>query len=167
MTAEPQVFGAPPPALPGGSPAAAPTVLEGLLADLQAVTDDEDVITYTVPSRPGFEVRYSTVFEYETVQARTMAAKDPAMPTGINSLTLACATLAGQCLAILKDGEDVVDGDGRPVTFQTEAFRRMLGALDAAHAVRLFYKKDGHALRASDELHRDGGYGPEGVPTKR
>lgn len=163
MTAE--VFGLP---APGDQPVRQPVanVLDTVLDDLTALANDEDVVIYGVPRRPSWEVRYTAAISDSELLIWRQAAQDPSSPLGHDRLLLGEMVLAAKCVGIVKDGEDVTDEHGRPVTFQTKAFQTKLGVATAELAVHAFYGRDPDVLAASDELHRDAGWAG-GVPTKR
>lgn len=117
-----------------------------------------------VPGRDGYTVVFDAVIPYEIYQAWLVAAADPASPTGVNQLELAVRCLTSQCTQIRKD-EQLLIVDGEPVTFVTEALQQMLGAIDAAGAVRAFYGTDGLVLKVSGALLHQAGYGAGQDPT--
>lgn len=170
---EAPIFGA---AAPDGATAAsvaaaavpgATTVLDGLRADFAVAQAGEDVCHLTVPKRDGYEVRFRTDLEYTEMIGWQKAATDPMMPLGVNALLLAQLALSQCCLAILKDGEEIVDREGKPVTFASPELHTLLGVPDTLEAVRVFYKKDGYVTGVKDKLFAESGYGPERVPTRR
>jgi hypothetical protein len=143
----------------------AETVLAGVLDQVAAASLDDDTVIYAVPRQPGFEVRYRAVINDAEQIIWRQAAVDPSSPLGMNRLLLAQTVLAAKCTGILKDGEDVTDEHGRPVTFATPALQARLGVSDAEQAVQAFYGRDSDVLAASDELQRDAGWVSR--PTKR
>jgi hypothetical protein len=161
------VYGAPPPAA-GEQDTRRPStsMLEGVLDDLLDEAQQEDVVIYGVPRRPGWEVRYlASIDDHEQLTWREVA-RDPSSPIGLNRLLLAQVALGAKCVGIVKDGEDVTDATGQPVTFATPAFQAKLRVNTAEQAVQAFYRRDPDVLAASDELQRDSGWAG-GVPTKR
>jgi hypothetical protein len=162
------VYGVPAPPAAGEQEIRRPssTVLESVLDDLEDDALDEDVVIYGVPRRPGWEVRYlASIDDTEQLTWREVA-RDPSSPIGVNRLLLAQVALAAKCVGILKDGEDVTDSAGQPVTFASPAFQAKLRVKSTEQAVQAFYRRDPDVLAASDELQRDSGWAG-GVPTKR
>lgn len=167
-------FGAALPDRQGAPDAASPvagdrstTVLDGLLSDLRRTSDTTGALTLTVNARPGYEVRCRTDIAYEELSVWTSASIDPAMAAGSNELLLGCTILAQCVVAIIKDGEDVVERSGALVTFHSPELQQALGTLQAVDAVRAFFVRDGHVTAASKMLLDEAGYGPRGVPTRR
>lgn len=160
MTAE--VYGLP---APPAEPEQPVTLLDGLLADL-AGADTIERTTLSVPARPGYEVRYRLDLPWEQLVMMRTAAADSRQPGGVDELQLCAATLVACCEAIVKDGEDVVDG-AEPVTFAHSRFQQALGASTATEAVRRLYRKDGHVQRSGTKVLASCGYGPGGTPTER
>src|SRR5262245_15713838 len=72
-----------------------------------------------VPGRPGYQVRYSTEIDAERVAGWEKRAKDKTWSSGTNGLRVTCILLASNCLAILRQGVEVRDGDGEPLTFRS------------------------------------------------
>jgi hypothetical protein len=167
-------FGAPPSAVPATAPlpaappltaAPVPSLLDGLLAELEQDATQETV-TLGVQSRPGWEVRYAIDIPYEQLAQWRAAAADPAMPGGMNELQVACSALAACCRAILVGGEDVTDVNG-PVTFASPDLQRRLGVTRPVDAVRKLYRFDGHVTASGTRLLQAAGYGQGANPTQR
>jgi hypothetical protein len=160
--------GVPSPSVPAPAAeqrAAAGSVLDGLLADLDREVGQQ-TITLGVQARPGWEVRYRVDIPYEQLAQWRMAAADPTMPGGMNDLQVACAALASCCQGIVLDGEDVTDG-GQPVTFATPDLMRRLGVTRPVDAVRKLHRFDGHVVAVGQALLREAGYGQGATPTRR
>jgi hypothetical protein len=141
------------------APVAPSTALASLRADFAAETE-EDVQTFPVKGRPGYEVRLSTRIPYEDFAAWRKRCEDKSMPGGLNELRFGCIVLANTCRGILRDGEEIVS-DGEPLTFASPALHRLLGVERAVDAVRRFYGRDPNVNRAASAVLTAAGWGGE------
>lgn len=153
---------------PKRSVSALDSLREEISRDVAAKT-----VTLTVPTRPGWAVRYRCDVEAGELGRWQKAAKDSTQPDRLDSLKVAMTILANQCDALIKDGEALTDDDddGEPVTFRSEVFLEMFGVGRAIDGVKQWYAVDGHIIAASTEVLVESGYGDEAEreedPTQR
>lgn len=115
----------------------APSILEQLAADAAAAIPAEEV-TYKVPGRPGYTVRFLAQADLDDIKlwrkkAGAKKDEDPADP-----LKFACLVLGARNTAILKNGEALELG-GQLLTFSSEDFLRTLGVGRVSDGVAKFY----------------------------
>lgn len=116
-------------------------------------------VTYKVPDRPGYAIRYSCDIDAELL--RVWAERTRIKGGGGDTLRQALLVLSNQAEAILRQGEPIGEG-GADVTFADRDFRELLGAgNDATLAVRRFYGNDGVIVSHAEELIADAGYGAQ------
>lgn len=158
------------------------------LDELREELADEIVepITIRVPGRPKWGVRFNPDIEGPVLGRWAKRAKDKTQAGELDTLKLACTTLASQCVAIVKVDDawspgmpfiervehetDVVDDDGETLRFTSPALHAMLGVGRPIDAVPAFYSLDGYVMSVWLELIEAAGYGdevPDGDPTKR
>jgi hypothetical protein len=124
------------------------TVLDELLSDLAEEAEEaEETVTYSVPKRPGLEVRFGANIPEASLKLWRRATKNKAEPLGVDQLRWSATVLANQCREIIRNGEVVVDAEGEPVGF--EAFVDALGASSILDAVIRFYKRDNDVIKAA------------------
>lgn len=137
-----------------------------LLAELEAEAqrDIEQFVTYEVSRRPGWSLKFSTLLEIDDVkryQRNALGKKkrpedaDPIIQNGM--------PLVERNVAILKDGVEVQDGDGDPLTLGSQEFLSMMGEPVAAQAL-LKFVGDGALLSMGNSLFREAGYGEDLEP---
>lgn len=137
------------------------TPLEQLADDLGQV--DAGTVTLLVDARPGWSVVYSLGVDSSRLAGWRRAAFDEnlkATDEGLWHRTI----LAAQCREIRKDGKLVADTAGRPLSFFSDEFWRLLGVPAGApsgstEAVRKFYANDFAVSAAADKLLVDAGFG--------
>ena len=134
------------------------TALEDLEADLQPVVTEPVVIP--VENRPGYALRCRTDFTGKDLDKWRKLAKDKSFADGIDGVKLSSLVLGATCIAVTKHGADVLE-DGRPVTFQSAAFRGMLGVRDIDPAVRRFFGAEGKVEASARTLLNAAGWGEE------
>lgn len=104
------------------------TLRREVLAELEVKIAKPDV-TFEVPTRPGWSVRYATKLDADLLREWTKTASG-------DQFTLSLLTLAGQCRGIVRQGEEM------GFTFASPEFRDLYKALDATVAVRAFFGDD-------------------------
>lgn len=121
-----------------------------------------DLITLSVPSRPGMSLVFDPNIEANRLQAWRKACRDKSMPDNFDSAKFSYVILANQCKNVIWQGETITDEDGKDLNFRNPNFLRMLGAMQATAAVKMLYANDGHVFIATDEVLRAAGYDSEG-----
>lgn len=161
---------APPTMAPPVARQVEPTRLDGVLAGL-AQLDDEEPAVLRIPRRPGYTLRCGTDLDYEHFTVLKMSARDPSMPLGVNEIALSASVVATLCRAIQLDGEDITE-NGQPMTLDSPVLHRLLRlgpGTREVDVVRALYAKDGHLAAAANRLITLCGYGAtasaEVVPT--
>lgn len=127
-------------AAPGLAPARPSTVLDELRADFAAHVGQRTT-TLPIPGRSGYAVRYRLPLDGEERAGWAVLARDPVMPGGISLPALYRFALVDLMVALVKDGEDVVE-QGRPLTVRDEALHRILGVDSARDALVTLYGGD-------------------------
>jgi hypothetical protein len=94
----------------------------------KAVAPVETTVDLPVDYRPGWEFRYTTHHPYEDTMSVSAAAQDEMMPGGMNYFTLGLALGVELCRGLLIDGEEVLDEQGRPLTFASKTLQSELMA---------------------------------------
>lgn len=136
-----------------------------MLRDELRVSLDKGTVTYRVDARPRFSVEYRLDLDLPQMEGWRRASIDPA--TGDQDFHLFNRTvLAAQCSRIWHDGQVVNDSAGRPVTFASDDFQRLLnvpaGSPDGAvEAVRAFYGGDIPIVAVVDALSAKAGIGKQ------
>lgn len=110
-----------------------------------------------MPGRPGYEVRYLCVVEYDELTAWERKAthtvgRGAQRRQEVHQLTLARIVLANRCEAIIRNGDEVVDAAGDPITFASPEFQALVGATRAVEAVQRLYGRDTDIIAASADV---------------
>jgi hypothetical protein len=134
--------------------------LELIAADLKAELK-ADSIVLPVETRPGYSLRFDTDIPYEALEKWRKAAKDRKASNGVDVSRLAALVIANKCIAILKDGRVLTDGDGDPLTFGSDEIRAMYDVLRAADAVKIMIGRDARMQAISDAVIGAAGWGDE------
>lgn len=146
-----------------------PSELEERVSPLESLREEAsrevapDLLTLDVPLRPGWAVRYRADVDVQHLNAWTKRARNKQMEQGVDTHKLACLILASTCDCIVKDGEDVEDPDGGPMTFRSAAFLEMFDTTSTAEGVAAWYGADGHAIVASEKVLVASGFDPDSV----
>lgn len=133
---------------------------------------DLGTVTLEVPGRPRYMVRYRCDVAYEELldwrdrasitnraQRRQKAPASAVAAAGrLNELKMAEFVLVYKADAILRDGDEVPDDDGGPLTFTSPLLLDMVGAHSATEAVRRFYGVDGHVTAAAQRVLVESGW---------
>jgi hypothetical protein len=146
--------------------APAKAVKNTLLAELEAEAqrDIEQFVIFEVPLRPGWALKFSTLLEIEDVKRYQRAAQgkkkriedsDPIIQNGM--------PLVERNVAILKDGVEVEDNDGDPLTLGSHEFLAMMHETRAVQAL-LKFVGDGALLSMGGSFFRAAGYGEDLEP---
>lgn len=136
-------------------PVAARPEPAGAFGALVAALDAEvpvPFVTVKVTDRPGWAVKYRTNVAWAELQAwrkRALVGKR------IDAALLSRLILANTCLGFVKDGDDAVDDQGRPITFGTIAQQRETTVADA---VLVWLVTDGAVSGTSDLVYARSGY---------
>lgn len=157
MSETPTSFGEDVPA-----PAAAPSMLDGLLADFAGAKDQHETTEFDVPGKQGVTVRYANDIPYEMIAAWRKSALGSPAP----ELRFGVSMLAWACRAIVADGQPVTDGTDT-VTFTSSKLQTGLGVSSPTDAVRAFYGKDAYVLATYQAVLLAAGFGAEVSPTTR
>lgn len=150
---------------------AAPTVGQGLLADLAAqltaAVTHEDVVL-EVQMRPGVAVRYSTELDdAKLTQWRKMSTKQrgsgPAAVDDFNSLRFCSLVLANQCKGLLFNREEARDEEGTPLTFGHKWTRDLYQKQRSTDVVREVYGSDAHIMVDANFVMDKAGFSDQAV----
>lgn len=93
----------------------------------KAVTPVDTTLDVEVDYREGWQVRFSVVHPYEDVLIAASSARDDNLPGGTNYMQLGTALGLELCRGLLIDGQEVLDDDGRPLTFGSKALHEIMG----------------------------------------
>ena len=146
----------PSPASSGGS------ILEELRAELAREAEDkEEFVTYAVPRRPGYEVRFGTNIPDHSLKAWRQQNKKKGEPLGVDQLRYCATFLANKAQAILRNGEEVCDRDGEPVRFDALYDSSEATTLEA---VLRFYKRDADVIKTAGALLIAAGWDGDDLP---
>jgi hypothetical protein len=125
------------------------SLLEDIANDLAESLPVEEV-TFEVPGRPGYAVRYSLDFDVDDVK-RWRKAAGASKTQEADEVRMAAVMLATQCSAIIRRGEEV-HLEGEVLTFRSKPLHGALDVPKAADAVLKFYGRDLHATQVANEL---------------
>jgi hypothetical protein len=129
--------------------------LDELVADVQAEIAEPTRIRH--PGKPDYVLTFRSHVEPNEAQScmrRTKNAKDPVKTQ--NALFLAETNLG-----LEKNGVQVRNSDGLPVTFRDPELLTALGVKTAVGAVVKFIPNPGHIIALADLVMRKAGYGTE------
>lgn len=130
------------------------TPLEQLRAELNEIP--VEFVELEVPERAGWAVRVNTTIRYDNLMAWRKQATEKS--GAVNELKLAGYALANQCVALVRNGEDLAGEDTKAWTFRSPAFKELIGATDAVDAAIKLYGNDFHAINAANRLLFEAGY---------
>lgn len=138
------------------------------LEELKALVDAEvelEPVTYDVPTRPGWSIRYSRGITAEQIAHWAGRAADKNKPGGLNQIKWGCLVLATQCEAILHRGQHPTE-TGQPITFRDPDLLALQDTKSTSEAVRRFYggkahHGDGPIVAQAYALLTAAGYDPE------
>lgn len=91
-------------------------------------------VTLPIPGRSGWELKFRTDWTEGDTRAWSARAKDKSSPSGVNQTRLFRATIADQCVDVLKDGRSILPGN-LPRPFHAPAFQNALGVKTPTGAV--------------------------------
>lgn len=150
------------PHVPTGSGVSS-SMLDELAAELAAPAERAPV-EIPVPARPGWSIRARSNISLPELEGWRDRAKVPG-PRGptLDQVQWAEMVVGGSTLAILKDGQEVLDS-GETVTFRSAWLQRTLGAASAAASVRKFFLVDPHMTGAAFAILRASGFDDELAP---
>lgn len=129
--------------------------LDALAAEL-AHAVPVPTVTVPVEHRPGWAVKYRLNIAWTELQQWRKQATDRGR---IDQAYLSRLILANACIGFVKDGSEVVNGDGVAVTFGTVAKQK---GGSVADAVRAWLVTDGAIEGTSNVVYLRAGYG--GLP---
>lgn len=136
------------------------------LAALAEIAEPVDMPDAIVPHRfrPGWAVRYSTVVDSDDVKrwrkASTLRKGSP--KEELDEARFACIGLGNLCLAIIRNGEELIDpATGEPLKFGSRPIRELYGAETVAECVRKFYSNDPYLGATFEAVLREAGVGEE------
>lgn len=125
------------------------SILQDIVNEIAEKLPVEEV-TFDVPGRPGYAVRYSLDFDVDDVK-RWRKAAGASKTQEADEVRMAAVMLATQCTAIIRHGEEV-SLEGEVLTFRSKPFHRALDVPKAADAVLKLYGRDLHATQVANEL---------------
>lgn len=132
--------------------------LEQIAADVEKAVAEPTRIRHPSPGMESYVLVFrSNVSSQEAsgVEKRTKNSKQPVRDR--NAMFLAITNTA-----IEKDGDVLVDDDGRAITFRSPALQQLMKAKTAAECVVNFLRKnDGHLIAVSDKVATMAGFGAE------
>jgi hypothetical protein len=139
------------------------SALDELAAELAAPVERPPV-DLPVPARPGYLLRVRS----DITQPELEGWRDKAKVAGtrgpvLDQLLWAELVVGGSTVAILKDGEEIVE-NGKPVTFRSAWLQSTLGAASALVTVRKFLAVDAHLTAAAMAVLRASGFDDELSP---
>lgn len=141
--------------------------LEALRADLAVELTEE--VTFPVPTRPGYQIVAVVDVSSDELDAWRKVAKSKRHIDGIDGIKLASLVVANKTVAIVRQGEPLVDGYGERVHFRHKDFLALVRAtpseqLTAAEAVRRFFGRDGAIDSVSKAILEQSGWGEDVAP---
>lgn len=128
-----------------------------VLKEVAEPFDSPDVV-FSVRTRDGWAVRYSTDIDADQLKLWQKRSKD--QRGDIEEIRLASIMLANLCVGLIRNGNDLTD-NGEPVTFAHPDIWRLYNASRAADAVRSFYSLDTYLVSTCNSLLREAGWGEE------
>ena len=135
-----------------------PSILASLVSEVEKEVGSEEA-TFPVPGRPGYAVRYDTAISLEEVDHWRRGALRGKKSGDADPVLLAAIELASKSVAIIRNGEEVVDDDGDVVTFRSKSLLDALDVTKAADAVLKLYGRDIHVTQTANALLRRAGFG--------
>jgi len=150
-----------------GSQGPDPTVLDGLMTDLEKVITDEVEfvpITLEVAKRPGVSIRYGTRLDDTEVTRWRKISENKKLPNDFDNLRFCLLIVASKCEAILLHGEEVRDEAGQLITFGHKWTRDKMKTGDrAADAARKLIGSDPHVMLHANRILDEAGFGDDAV----
>lgn len=138
-----------------------------LLREALQVEVDDKHKTYPVPKRPGVSVQFNTAIDADRVDIwRKRSEKGKGRNREFDGMKFSLIVIANQCTGFFINGEEVLDGDGEPVTFRSPVIREFLRLPDIASfdlIIKKLYVADGHVISVADRIIEEAGFG-EDVP---
>lgn len=102
-------------------------------------------ITIKVPETPELSIRCSVDVQPTDLERwRSWSKADERLDA--DAADLAAHILVHTCRAVLFDGKEVRDDEGKPLTFNSPELQRQVGAMDPTAAVRAFIGNDWHLI---------------------
>lgn len=143
------------------------TALDAIAEELGEVVSGE--VTFPVDARPNYKVVYSKALDGPRMAAMRRSCKDESQPSGTNEYQWAKAVLAAQCVAIVRNGQRIVDSGGGLVTFRSPELWGPLkvpagSPSGATLAVKKFYGSDGAASNTFQALLVAAGWASDVMP---
>jgi hypothetical protein len=140
----------------------AATMLDEITAEITAEVKPADIVL-RVDLRPRYSVRFRTDLSDADLDAATTAAKRKRRTklsagqhdrSDVSELKVAALLLHKYCTGIYRDGLQVLDGAGAPLTFRSIEFAGMtqVPLPEAWRGVIKFYGAEGHVVAAGRAL---------------
>lgn len=139
------------------------SLLDQFKADMAADAPDVDVL---VPHkyRKGYAMRFHTDLPTRQLTRFQKQCVTDRRKGELDQIKLSAIILGNLCTAIVKDGEELLDPAGNPVTFGSRFFLDAMGHDEAVDAIQTFMVRDGFLLAVAEEMLKQCGYDDEVVP---
>ena len=144
----------------------------GLASDLATLKDDlakevvKEPVFIDVQTRAGYVAQFDPTFSGAQIEGWRKRSQDRSKVDGVDSVKLAGLVLANTSTGLFKDGRQLRDADGDPLTFRHVALLEATGAgRNAVAAVRAFYGDDAHMSAHSEQVLVASGWGEAATTT--
>ncbi len=145
---------------------------EGLASDLATLKTDlakevvKEPVFIDVQTRPGYIAVFDPTFSGAQIEGWRKRSQDRTKVDGVDPVKLAGLILANTSVGLYKDGRQLRDADGDPLTFRHIALLEATGAgRNAVAAVRTFYGDDAHLSAHSEQVLVASGWGEPATTT--
>lgn len=112
------------------------TLLSDVLGQIQGKVL-KPLMTEPIPGRPGFALRLNPNVDFRLVAGMVKKCFDKKTEQ-LDRARFAATLLITYCEAVLKDGKEVMDDDGKVVTLRSSVWMDHFGALDRVQAAKDF-----------------------------